>query len=113
MKKVEAIFRHSQLDDVKNALDKVGVKGMTITEVKGAGKQKGYTETWRGSTVTIFLRPKVKLETVVPDDIAEVVVNTIAENARTGSIGDGKIFISSIEEAVRIRTGEKGDLTLA
>lgn len=112
MKKVEAIIRHSRIDDVKKALDEAGVKGMTITEVKGAGKQKGYTETWRGSKVTIFLRPKVKLETVVPDDIADVVVNTIADNARTGSIGDGKIFIYPIEEVVRIRTGEKGKVSL-
>lgn len=108
MKKVEAIIRHSQLDEVKQALDKAGVKGMTITEVKGAGKQKGYTETYRGSKVTIFLRPKLKLETVVADDIVDAVVNTIADSARTGEIGDGKIFVSTIENVIRIRTGEKG-----
>lgn len=112
MKKIEAIMRHSRLDDVKKALDEAGVKGMTITEVKGAGKQKGYTETWRGSKVTIYLRPKIKLETVVTDDLVDVVVNTITDQARTGSIGDGKIFIYPIEEVVRIRTGERGKIGL-
>lgn len=112
MKKVEAIIRHSRLDEVKQALDEAGVKGMTISEVKGAGKQKGYTETYRGSKITIFLRPKIKLETVVPDDIVDAVVNTIADNARTGEIGDGKIFISPVQDVVRIRTGEKGQVSL-
>lgn len=108
MKKIEAIIRHSMLDDVKNALDDAGIKGMTITEVKGAGHQKGYTETWRGSKITINLRPKLKLETVVPAEKVEEVIDIILKNASTGNIGDGKIFISSIEETVRIRTGERG-----
>jgi nitrogen regulatory protein PII len=112
MKKVEAIFRHSQLELVKNALNNVGVKGMTITEVRGVGKQKGYTETYRGSKVTINLRPKIKLETIIPDDLVDVAVDAIIENARTGEIGDGKIFIYPVEQAIRIRTSEKGQITL-
>src|SRR3972149_5135041 len=103
MKKIEAIFRHIVLDDVKKALDDIGVKGMTVTDVKGAGKQRGYTEVYRGSKLTISLRPKVKLEAVVADDLVEKVVATIASVARTGEIGDGKIFISDIAEAVAIR----------
>ncbi|RJQ32207.1 MAG: P-II family nitrogen regulator [Actinobacteria bacterium] len=112
MKKIEAVFRHSQLEKVKQALNDVGVKGMTIVEVRGAGKQKGYTETYRGSKVTINLRPKVELKTIIPDEMVEQAVEAIVENARTGQIGDGKIFISNIEETVRIRTGEKGTETL-
>ena len=108
MKKIESIIRHSQLEFVKKALNESGVKGMTISEVRGAGKQKGYTETYRGSKVTINLRPKIKLETVIPDDLVKGAVKAIIENARTGEIGDGKIFISPIEETIRIRTAEKG-----
>jgi len=109
MKKVEAIFRHIMLDDVKLALDKIGAKGMTVTDVKGAGKQRGYTEVYRGSKLTISLRPKVKVELVVSDDLVEEVISTIAGTARTGEIGDGKIFISDITEAVAIRTGVRGE----
>lgn len=112
MKKIEAIIRHIKLDDVKEKLDEVGVQGMTVVEVKGCGKQKGYTETWRGSTREVFLRPKLLLKMVVPDSLAPVVVETITRTARTGEIGDGKIFVSSIEDAVAIRTGNSGDEAL-
>jgi len=109
MKKIEAIFRHIVLDDVKKALDDIGVKGMTVTDVKGAGKQRGYTEVYRGSKLTISLRPKVKVELVVPDELVDQAVDTIAQTARTGEIGDGKIFVSDIREAVAIRTGTRGE----
>jgi nitrogen regulatory protein P-II 1 len=112
MKKVEAIIRHIKLDEVKDALNKIDVHGITVSEVKGCGKQKGYTETYRGSKVTIYLRPKIKLEIVVPDDLAEKVVEVIAETARTGEIGDGKIFVIPVEEVVRVRTGEKSDTAI-
>jgi len=112
MKKVEAIIRHIKLDEVKKALDEIGIHGMTVTEVKGCGKQKGYTETYRGSKITINLRPKIEIKVIVPDELVEKVVATIANAARTGEIGDGKIFISSIEKAVRIRTGEIGESIL-
>lgn len=107
MKKVEAIIRHIKLDEVKKALDEIGVPGLSVTEIKGAGKQKGYTETYRGTKITIFLRPKIKLETVVQDNLVERVVETIATVARTGEIGDGKIFVIPVEGVTRIRTGEK------
>jgi len=109
MKKVEAIFRHIKLEEVKQALDKLDVRGVTVTEVKGAGKQRGYTETYRGSQVTINLRPKVKLETVITDGLVDKIVDTIMNVARTGTIGDGKIFVSSIEEVIAIRTGIRGE----
>jgi len=112
MKKIEAIIRHLKLDEVKEKLDEIGVRGMTVEEVKGAGKQKGYTETWRGSKREVFLNPKLLLKIVVPDEMAARVVETIAEQSRTGEIGDGKIFVSSIEEAVAIRTGATGDQAL-
>jgi nitrogen regulatory protein P-II 1 len=108
MKKVEAVIRHEKVSEVRDALDGIGVKGMTFSEVKGCGHQKGYTETYRGARATIHLRPKVKVETVVDDVVAGKVVETIEQTAKTGAIGDGKIFVSPIEEAVRIRTGEKG-----
>ncbi|MHB1325874.1 MAG: P-II family nitrogen regulator [Thermoleophilia bacterium] len=109
MKKIEAIIRHIKLDDVKTALDGIGVRGMTVTDVKGAGKQKGYTETWRGSKLDVFLNPKLLLKIVVPDEMAAKVVETIRENAQTGEIGDGKIFVSTVEDAIAIRTGVTGD----
>ena len=112
MKKVEAIIRHIKLDDVKTALDGIGIRGMTVTDVKGAGKQKGYTEQWRGSKLNVFLNPKLELKIVVPDDMVENVIDTIVETARTGEIGDGKIFVTSIEEAVAIRSGARGDEAL-
>ena len=109
MKKVEAIFRHIKMEDVRDALDKLGVNGMTVTEVKGSGTQRGYEETYRGTKMTIHLRPKIKLEAVVDDAKVDVVIETIMANARTGEIGDGKIFIYPVETAVRIRTGEAGE----
>ena len=109
MKKIEAVIRHIKLDDVKKALDEIGVRGMTVADVKGAGKQKGYTEQWRGSKLEIFLNPKLLLKIVVSDDMAPKVVESIRESARTGEIGDGKIFVSSIEDAIAIRTGASGD----
>ncbi len=109
MKKIEAIIRHIKLDDVKTALDGIGIRGMTVTDVKGAGKQKGYTEQWRGSKLTVFLNPKLELKIIVPDDMVAKVIETIAQTARTGEIGDGKIFVSGVEEAVAIRTGASGN----
>lgn len=106
MKKVEAIFRHIVLEDVKKALDDIGVHGLTVTDVKGAGKQRGYTEVYRGSQMTINLRPKIKLEAVVSDQLVDKVVEAIVGSARTGEIGDGKIFVSSVDNAIAIRTGK-------
>ena len=106
MKKVEAIIKPFKLEEVKEALTAVGVHGMTVTEVKGFGRQKGHTEIYRGSEYTVDFLPKVKLEIITED--AETVVKTIVESAATGKIGDGKVFVSAVEEAVRIRTGERG-----
>tara|TARA_R110002096_G_scaffold159011_2_gene324577 strand:- start:10493 stop:10846 length:354 start_codon:yes stop_codon:yes gene_type:complete len=108
MKKVEAIIKPFKLEDVKDALSEVGVQGMTVSEVKGFGRQKGHTEIYRGSEYTVDFLPKVKLEIVVEDADSEKVVDAIVRTANTGKIGDGKVFVSSIDEAVRIRTGEKG-----
>lgn len=112
MKKIEAVIRHIKLDDVKSALDNIGIRGMTVMEVKGAGKQKGYTETWRGSKREIFLNPKLLLKIVVPDEMAPRVTDAIRDTARTGEIGDGKIFVSTIDEVIGIRTGVTGDSAL-
>lgn len=109
MKKIDAIIKPFKLDEVKNALNDIGVQGMTVTEVKGFGRQKGIVEVYRGAEYHIQFIPKVKLEIVVNDDIVEQVVQIIQERAQTGEIGDGKIFISSIEETIRIRTGERGE----
>jgi nitrogen regulatory protein P-II 1 len=109
MKKIEAIIKPFKLDDVKEALTELGVIGMTVTEVRGFGRQKGHTELYRGSEYTIDFLPKVKIELVVPDHIVEKVVAAIAAAARTGSIGDGKVFVMPMGEAIRIRTGEKGE----
>jgi nitrogen regulatory protein P-II 1 len=109
MKKIEAIIKPFKLDDVKEALTELGVIGMTVTEVRGFGRQKGHTELYRGSEYTIDFLPKVKIELVVPDHIEEKVVAAIAAAARTGSIGDGKVFVMPMGEAIRIRTGEKGE----
>ena len=109
MKKIEAIIKPFKLDDVKEALTELGVIGMTVTEVRGFGRQKGHTELYRGSEYTIDFLPKVKIELVVPDEIAEKVVAAIVAAARTGSIGDGKVFVMPMGEAIRIRTGEKGE----
>jgi nitrogen regulatory protein P-II 1 len=109
MKKIEAIIKPFKLEEVKDALAEVGVEGMTVTEVKGFGRQKGHTEIYRGSEYTVDFLPKVKLEIVVADDIADKAVATIVSSAKTGKIGDGKVFILSVEHAVRIRTEEVGD----
>lgn len=109
MKKVEAVIKPFKLDDVKEALNEIGISGITITEVKGYGRQKGHTELYRGAEYVVDFIPKVKLDIVVADEGVDKVVRTIQESARTGKIGDGKIFVLPIEEAVRIRTGEKGD----
>src|SRR5512142_784480 len=108
MKKIEAIIKPFKLDEVKDALNALGIQGMTVTEVKGFGRQKGHVELYRGAEYDIAFIPKVKIEIVVAGEIAEKVVATILDKARTGKIGDGKIFISNLEEIVRIRTGERG-----
>ncbi|MEZ5680272.1 MAG: P-II family nitrogen regulator [Erythrobacter sp.] len=107
MKKIEAIIKPFKLDDVKEALHEIGVSGITVTEAKGFGRQKGHTELYRGAEYVVDFLPKVKLEVVVGDEIAERTVEAIAAAAQTGRIGDGKIFISNIEGALRIRTGER------
>lgn len=112
MKKVEAIIKPFKLEEVKEALAGVGVQGLTVTEVKGFGRQKGHKELYRGAEYVVEFLPKVKLEIVVSDEILEAVVKAIVQAASTGRIGDGKIFISPVEEAVRIRTGETGDIVL-
>ena len=109
MKKIEAIIRPFRIDDVREALGEVGVKGMTLTEVKGYGRQKGHTELYRGSEYQIDFLPKIKIEVVVADRLAEKVIETIVNAAKTGQVGDGKIFISDVEDAVRVRTGESGE----
>jgi nitrogen regulatory protein P-II 1 len=108
MKKIEAIVRHHKLDDVKNALVAVGLHGMTVTEVRGFGRQRGHTETYRGTEYTVDYVPKVKLEIVVGDDILDQVMGAILGAARTGQVGDGKIFVSALLEVIRVRTGETG-----
>ncbi len=107
MRKIEAIIKPFKLDDVKDALNEIGIKGMTITEVKGYGRQKGHTEIYRGAEYVVDFIPKIKLEVVVPADIADQVVEKIREAANTGKIGDGKIFVMPIERIVRVRTGEE------
>ena len=109
MKLVEAIIKPFKLDEVKSALVELGVQGMTVTEVKGFGRQKGHKETYRGTEYQIEFVPKVKLEVAVPDSLVQRVVETIARAAKTGSIGDGKIFVSDLGNVVRIRTGETGE----
>jgi nitrogen regulatory protein P-II 1 len=112
MKKVEAIIKPFKLDDVKEALGGIGVEGMTVSEVKGFGRQKGHTEMYRGAEYVVDFLPKVKLEIAVADELVERVVETILAAAATGRIGDGKIFVLGVEDAVRIRTGEHGDAAL-
>ena len=109
MKKIEAIIRPHLLESVKDALQTLGVQGMTISEVKGFGRQKGHTEVYRGSEYKIEFVPKLKLEIVLDDEMAEGAIDAISETARTGKFGDGKIFVFSVEDAVRIRTGEHGE----
>jgi nitrogen regulatory protein PII len=113
MKKIEAIIKPFKLEEVKEALAEVGVQGMTVTEVKGFGRQKGHTEIYRGSEYTVDFLPKVKIEIVVDDAQAGAVAEAIVKSANTGKIGDGKVFISNIEEAIRIRTGETGSSAVA
>ena len=113
MKKVEAIIKPFKLDEVKDALAEIGVQGLTITEVKGFGRQKGHTELYRGTEYVVDFIPKIKIEVVVKDDILHNVVKAIEKTAKTGKIGDGKIFISNIEDAIRIRTGQRGEETIS
>jgi nitrogen regulatory protein P-II 1 len=112
MKKVEAIIKPFKLDEVKEALSKIGIYGMTVTEVKGFGRQKGHVEVYRGTEYEVNFIPKIKIEVVVPDAIINKVIETILEKAKTVSIGDGKIFIFSLEDVIRIRTGERGEAAI-
>jgi nitrogen regulatory protein P-II 1 len=109
MKKVEAIIKPFKLDDVKESLKEIGVQGLTVTEVKGFGRQKGHTELYRGAEYVIDFLPKIKLEIIVSDDMVTKVIDAIMDSAKTGKIGDGKIFILPMEEVIRIRTGERGE----
>ncbi|HRZ86836.1 MAG TPA: P-II family nitrogen regulator [bacterium] len=109
MKKIECIIKPFKLEDVKEALNSIGVQGMTVSEVKGFGRQKGHTELYRGSEYTVDFLPKIKIEIVVADDLADKVVEIVQKTANTGKIGDGKIFVFPVEEVIRIRTGEKGE----
>jgi nitrogen regulatory protein PII len=109
MKKIEAIIKPFKLEEVKDALGEVGIEGMTVSEVKGFGRQKGHTEIYRGSEYTVDFLPKIKIELVLPDPMVETAVSAIIKSAKTGKIGDGKIFVSPVDEAVRIRTEEKGE----
>ncbi len=109
MKKIEAIIKPFKLEEVKDALGEAGIEGMTVSEVKGFGRQKGHTEIYRGSEYTVDFLPKIKVELVLPDEQVEAAIKAIVGAAKTGKIGDGKIFVSTVEDAVRIRTGEKGN----
>ena len=112
MKKIEAIIKPFKLEEVKDTLAEIGVEGMTVIEVKGFGRQKGHTEIYRGSEYTVDFLPKIKLEIVTPDERTEAAIAAIVKAAKTGKIGDGKVFVSSVSDAVRIRTEEKGDKAL-
>lgn len=112
MKKIEAIIKPFKLDDVKDALQKIGVQGMTVSEVKGYGRQKGHTELYRGSEYEVAFVPKVKIEAAVAEDLVEKAIEAITQAARTGKIGDGKIFVLPVENTIRIRTGETGRTAL-
>jgi nitrogen regulatory protein P-II 1 len=112
MKKIEAIIKPFKLDEVKDALDKLGIHGLTVTEVRGYGRQKGHVEAYRGIEYQVQFNAKVKLDIVVPDDLADKAVEAIRNTANTGNIGDGKIFISDLQGVVRIRTGESGDAAI-
>jgi len=109
MKKIEAIIRHDRLQEVQDALDQLGVSGLTVSEVVGCGRQKGYTEQYRGTSANISLLPKIKVESVVPSDVADDAVEAIVAAARTGAIGDGRVFVYAVEQSIRIRTGEYGE----
>ncbi|MCZ6548639.1 MAG: P-II family nitrogen regulator [Deltaproteobacteria bacterium] len=109
MKKIEAVIKPFKLDEVKHKLTSIGISGMTISEVKGFGRQKGHTELYRGAEYTVDFLPKVKLEVLVPDEMLERAIEAILESAHTGKIGDGKIFVTALEEVIRIRTNERGE----
>ena len=109
MKKVEAIIKPFKLDEVKDQLNEMGVKGITVSEVKGFGRQKGHAELYRGAEYIVDFLPKIKLEIIISDDLVDDVINAITQSAQTGRIGDGKIFVTSLEDTIRIRTGERGD----
>ena len=108
MKKIEAIIKPFKLDEVKESLNDIGIQGMTVTEVKGFGRQKGHTELYRGAEYVVDFLPKIKIEVIIPDELVAQAVEVIEKSARTGRIGDGKIFVMSVEEVIRIRTGERG-----
>ena len=112
MKKVEAIIRHFKLEDVKNALSQIGIQGMTVTEVRGFGRQKGHKEQYRGAEYSVDFLPKAKLEVVISDALAQKTIDTILQTAKTGQIGDGKIFVTNLSDVIRIRTGEAGDTAI-
>jgi nitrogen regulatory protein P-II 1 len=112
VKKIEALLRHFKLEEVKNALTEVGVQGMTVSEVRGFGRQKGHKEQYRGTEYTVDFLPKAKLEVVVSDELANEVIDTILATARTGQVGDGKIFVTDLADTIRIRTGETGEAAL-
>ena len=112
MKKIEAIFKPFKLDEVREALSEIGVSGLTVTEVKGFGRQKGHTELYRGAEYVVDFLPKVKVEVVVPNKLLEGAIDAIIKSARTGKIGDGKIFVSSVEQVIRIRTGETDEAAI-
>ncbi|MDD2465727.1 MAG: P-II family nitrogen regulator [Desulfobulbus sp.] len=108
MKKIEAIIKPFKLDEVKDALNGIGIKGMTVSEVKGYGRQKGHTEIYRGAEYVVDFIPKIRLDIIVQDELVDQVINVIVEKSRTGKIGDGKIFVTSVERVIRVRTGETG-----
>ncbi|MEI8020007.1 MAG: P-II family nitrogen regulator [Schlesneria sp.] len=112
MKKIEAVIRHFKLEEVKDALTEIGIQGMTVTEVRGFGRQKGHKEQYRGAEYSVDFLPKVKMEVVISDDLAKTVIDTLIRAARTGQMGDGKIFVTDLEEMIRIRTGESGSEAL-
>ena len=112
MKKIEAIIKPFKLEEVKDALSEIGIEGMTVSEVKGFGRQKGHTEIYRGSEYKVDFLPKIKIEIVLPDNRLEAAVSAIVASAKTGKIGDGKVFVANIEEIIRIRTDEKGDAAI-
>jgi len=112
MKKIDAIIKPFKLDEVREALSEIGVTGLTVTEVKGFGRQKGHTELYRGAEYVVDFLPKVKIEIVVADSLAEQAIETIVSAARTGKIGDGKIFVTNVEQVIRIRTGESGEAAI-
>ena len=112
MKKIEAIVKAEKLDELKDALNKVGIHGMTSTEIRGFGRQKGHMEVYRGTEYEVTFLPKIKIEVVVPDAATEKVISTIIDKAKTGNIGDGKLFLSSLEDVIRIRTGDRGEAAI-